>query len=56
MARHAPGLTPSELQRMTPPEARLVRKLVVERLETEAEERVEHTKAIMRVIARKPSL
>lgn len=56
MARHAPGLPPSELERMTPAETRLVRKVVLEGLETEAQERFEYVRAILRTIARKPSL
>lgn len=41
---------------MTPPEARLVRKYVTEGLEDEAKERFEYARAILRTIARRPSL
>lgn len=52
MGRYAPGIPTSELRRMTPPEARHIRKLVEGHLSTEADARLEHTRALMRQIAR----
>lgn len=42
----------SDLARMTPEETRYLRKRIERYLETEARERLEHTKALMRQIAR----
>lgn len=52
MARYAPGIPTSELRRMTPAESKLVRKEVQGHLDLEAKERIEHTKAVMKQVAR----
>jgi hypothetical protein len=48
MARYAPGLPPSELERMTPEETRHVRREVERALKAEVDERIAHTTAIVR--------
>lgn len=47
MARHAPGLSPSELQQMTPEETRYVRKAILDELELEERKRLSYVKALM---------
>jgi hypothetical protein len=46
-ARHAPGITPSELRRMTPAESRLVQREVLNDLKADAAERLAIAKAIV---------
>lgn len=52
MARHAPGISPSELERMTPEESRYVQRRIVEDLDRESKMRLEYVKGIIRAMPR----
>lgn len=48
MARHAPGLSPSELRRMTPEETRLLTKVVVADVEADRKRELVYVQALMK--------
>lgn len=48
MARHAPGLNATELERMTPEQTRYLRKGIEAELKSEREERFAYVKALVR--------
>lgn len=48
MARHAPALSPSELERMTPEQTRYVHRAVERELKGEREERLAYVKALVK--------
>jgi hypothetical protein len=56
MARHAPGLSPSELERMTPEETRRVHERVVEEVKLDNRFHLELAVGVMRASGARISL